>query len=393
MDMNKDVDTFFNAVDNGINNNKLEFVSGSNENEILKQVQSDKVSLCNPELASETMMKKSFAFTLTESLIMVAIVGVIATITMVSLSGLKPNKDKMLLQKAYRSTLSIVSELTNDTVAYPPLSSASIEYIFSLPKQIMFAASGLPDLNGPTQTTAITEDPWSCELPGPNTGFPNKTNIDLTGKFTGTIGCNTDITPGGTDTPDDGTGISTATGSGAPAGGGNSGVASNDGSSRDYFLPDIGSSSSSSTTSAAGQLTVTPASATLTNRDVPSRDSGKYSSENKFAYMFADRMVAQAASASTSKFTCTKNVCTFITPDGMNWIVTDNFKAGDTSSTATIQVDINGSKGPNKPYNSSNPTSVKTPDQFTFVVRASGQVVVQSDDAVAVKYLQSRDNK
>ncbi len=392
MDMNKDVDTFFNAVDNGINNNKLEFVSGSNENEILKQVQSDKVSLCNPELASETMMKKSFAFTLTESLIMVAIVGVIATITMVSLSGLKPNKDKMLLQKAYRSTLSIVSELTNDTVAYPPLSSASIEYIFSLPKQIMFAAStGLPNPNAPNQTKAITEDPWSCELPGPNTGFTGP--LTNTGKFTGTIDWNPGTTTGGTDTPDDGTGISTATGSGAPAGGGNSGVASNDGSSKDYFLPDIGASSSSSTTSAAGQLTVTPASATLTNRDVPSRDTGKYTSENKFAYMFADRMVAQASSISSDKFTCTKNVCTFITPDGMNWIVTDNFKAGDTSSTATVQVDINGSKGPNKPYNSSNPTSVKTPDQFTFVVRASGQVVVQSTDAVAVKYLQSRDNK
>ena len=74
----------------------------------------------------------------------------------------------------------------------------------------------------------------------------------------------------------------------------------------------------------------------------------------------------------------------------MSWTVTDNFSAGNVNSTATIKVDINGDKKPNKAYNPDKPTEVKTPDQFTFTVRANGQVTVPANDAVAQKYLQSR---
>ncbi len=346
-----------------------------------------------------TIMRKSFAFTLTESLIMVAIVGVIATITMVSLSGLKPNKDKMLLQKAYRSTLSVVSVLANDPVAYPQLSSASLEHVFGFSKHMMFGLGADPLL-----TTPITEDPFTCD-PGVPTLNSMKTSFEkgdsdyLTAeKLTAILdsGSSSDSGSGsGSDVADDKIGISTATGSGSPAGGGNSGVddesSSGSGSGNNFFLPNIGSSSSSNAT--AGEITITPASATLTNRDVPSRDTGKYTSTNKFAYLFADKMVAQTSASSINKPSCSGNACSFVTPDGMKWTVTDNFKAGDTTSTATVEVDINGSKGPNKAYDSANPTSVKTPDRFTFVVRANGQVVVQSTDAVAVKYLQSRESK
>lgn len=370
-----------------------------------------------------TIMKKSFAFTLTESLIMVAIVGVIATITMVSLSGLKPNKDKMLLQKAYRSTLSVVSVLANDPVAYPQLSSASLEHVFNLSKHVQFAINydlqtkwtddGLNNEPGVpiSNLSFMCYDESLCEQE--NT-FPLHTGLTIFTDFTGlstststvdempftlhtgfiTLPIKTSSTESGTSSsalPDEGISISTATGSGSPTGGGNSGVDDeSSGSGNSFFLPNIGSAAANIVN---GELTITPASAVLTNRDVPSRDTGKYTSTNKFAYLFADKMVAQTSTSSINKPSCSGNACSFVTPDGMTWTVTDNFKNGDTTSTATIEVDINGSKGPNKAYDSSNPTSVKTPDRFTFFVLASGQVVVQSNDAVAVKYLKSRESK
>ena len=157
-----------------------------------------------------------------------------------------------------------------------------------------------------------------------------------------------------------------------PTGGGHS----------DSVLPNIGSAGETTT---SGNVKITPASAVLTDRSVPTRDSGKYTSENKFAYLFAHIM-----QPSGKDISCNNKVCTFNTSDGMSWTVTDNFSAGNVNSTATIKVDINGDKKPNKAYNPDKPTEVKTPDQFTFTVRANGQVTVPANDAVAQKYLQSR---
>ena len=157
-----------------------------------------------------------------------------------------------------------------------------------------------------------------------------------------------------------------------PTGGGHS----------DSVLPNIGSAGETTT---SGNVKITPASAVLTDRSVPTRDSGKYTSANKFAYLFAHIM-----QPSGKDISCNNKVCTFNTSDGMSWTVTDNFSAGNVNSTATIKVDINGDKNPNKAYNPDKPTEVKTPDQFTFTVRANGQVTVPANDAVAQKYLQSR---
>lgn len=301
-------------------------------------------------------MNKIKAFTLTESLIMIAIVGVIATITMVSLAGLKPNKDKMLLQKAYKTTMSVVAELTNDPVAYPPLKSA---YNFKIEKQMFLAV--INDPNGPKLTTKFTDQ--------------------LSTKITND---NPEITGGGSSS-------------------GNGSTIVNDGitidtdkshSNSGFVLPDIGTSSTgpASTGNSAANVTITKASAALTDRSIPARDSGKYTSTNKFAYLFANKLIVNQSSARSS-LSCSGAACTFRTNDGMSWTVTDGFKANNANSTSTVVVDINGSRGPNKSYNASNPNEVKTPDRFTFTIRANGQVVVPSTDAVALKYLSTRGNK
>ena len=178
MDMNKDLEAFSIAFDNGINDNNFvdslchpefslgsqdvvgetmrfrnkfgmtssenknstlchpELVSGSQGDKILKQVQNDSAFMQN----DRELVGARKAFTLSESLIMMAIVGVIAVITLVSLSGLKPNKDKMLLQKAHRATLEAVAEFANDSVAYPPLKTSDASYrqylLFSARRQV-----------------------------------------------------------------------------------------------------------------------------------------------------------------------------------------------------------------------------------------------------------------
>lgn len=393
MNMNKDLEDFSIVHDNGMNNNNFvdslchpEFISGSQEEDILKRVPNDR-----------ELVGAHKAFTLSESLIMMAIVGVIAVITLVSLSGLKPNKDKLLLQKAHRATLEAVAEIANDTVAYPPLQSADASFrghlLFAARRQVEMALF-TPDL-----TQAITGDGVDCTIygtPGGDTvpkqlmcskldanGNPvTRLNSDGLIEFVYTTNCKTitakltldpidPIDPIDTSTLNVDTGNNT-TGIPKPTGGGHS----------DSVLPNIGSAGEATT---SGNVKITPASAVLTDRSVPTRDSGKYTSANKFAYLFAHIM-----QPSGKDISCNNKVCTFNTSDGMSWTVTDNFSAGNVNSTATIKVDINGDKKPNKAYNPDKPTEVKTPDQFTFTVRANGQVTVPVNDAVAQKYLQSR---
>lgn len=383
MDMNKDLEDFSIVYDNGMNDNN--FVDSETHFEFFKGFK----------------MQKSLAFTLSESLIMMAIVGVIAVITLVSLSGLKPNKDKLLLQKAHRATLEAVAEIANDTVAYPPLQSADASFrghlFFAARRQVEMALF-TPDL-----TQAITDDKLDCTIYGTPGGDPNPTvpkqlmcskldangnpvtrlNSDGLTEFVYTTDCKKNppkltLDPIDTSTFNTGnTGNTVNTGSNTieilkPTGGGHS----------DSVLPNIGSVGETTT---SGNVKITPASAVLTDRSVPKRDSGKYTSENKFAYLFAHIM-----QPSGKDISCNNKVCTFNTSDGMSWTVTDNFSAGNVNSTATIKVDINGDKKPNKAYNPDKPTEVKTPDQFTFTVRANGQVTVPANDAVAQKYLQSR---
>lgn len=343
-------------------------------------------------------MNKMKAFTLTESLIMIAIVGVIATITMVSLAGLKPNKDKMLLQKAYKATMSAVAELTNDPVAYPPLKSAmNQDVVFSLNKQKTFAQ--LMCLTDKTRMNAdgmiYNEATTNCDhlYTSPYTKLC-KMKVD------GTEDCDDDLTFTITGRPRTFTFTlpTTTTGSGgsstnSEAIGGNTGVSVGGSNNNGGFvLPDVGTASTGKTGNSSANVTITKASAALTDRSIPTRDTGKYTATNKFAYLFSNKIIANE-SVSSSSVSCSGATCNFRTNDGMSWTVTDGFRANNVNSTSTVVVDINGSKGPNKSYNPSKPTEVKTPDRFTFTIRANGQVVIASNDAVAVKYLNNRNYK
>ena len=257
-------------------------------------------------------MNKMKAFTLTESLIMIAIVGVIATITMVSLAGLKPNKDKMLLQKAYKATMSAVAELTNDPVAYPPLKSAmNQDVVFSLNKQRTLAqlmcltdktrmnADGMIYNEATTNCNHLYTSPITklCKMNVDGTEDCFDTTLTFTGKLTGTFTIPSTTTgKGGSSTNSEAIGGNT----GVSVGGSN-----NNGG---FVLPDVGTASTGKTGNSSANVTITKASAALTDRSIPTRDTGKYTATNKFAYLFSNKIIANE-SVSSSSVSCSGATC------------------------------------------------------------------------------------
>ena len=61
----------------------------------------------------------SKAFTLVETLIMVGVIGIIAIIAIVSLRNMRPDKDYMMIRKAYSEIAKAVATLANDDDLYP----------------------------------------------------------------------------------------------------------------------------------------------------------------------------------------------------------------------------------------------------------------------------------
>ncbi|MBQ3310900.1 hypothetical protein IJG72_02360 [bacterium] len=99
-------------------------------------------------------MKKSFGFTLTETLIMVAVVSAIAVITFSSMSNLMPNKEAALVRKAYREIVEAVQTLLNDKDLYPNY----VAYILEPTLTSSFALESNDDTSGYNDTTSdITE--------------------------------------------------------------------------------------------------------------------------------------------------------------------------------------------------------------------------------------------
>ena len=59
------------------------------------------------------------AFTLTEILLTLGILGVVAALALPGLFGTKPNKEMIMFKKAYGTVSRIVMELVNDNKLYP----------------------------------------------------------------------------------------------------------------------------------------------------------------------------------------------------------------------------------------------------------------------------------
>ena len=62
---------------------------------------------------------KNKAFTLAETLIVISIIGILATVMLSVMSKMSPDKEKMMFKKAYQTVERTVGELVNDEELYP----------------------------------------------------------------------------------------------------------------------------------------------------------------------------------------------------------------------------------------------------------------------------------
>lgn len=74
-------------------------------------------------------MRKFKAFTLTELMIALTVIGVLSALVLPMLSNNSPNRNKMMMKKAYYTITDVVNDLINDTTLYPEIDSSGNEYV------------------------------------------------------------------------------------------------------------------------------------------------------------------------------------------------------------------------------------------------------------------------
>ena len=74
-------------------------------------------------------MKKLYAFTLSEVLIALLVLGIIVAASVPLIMDLTPNKNAIMIKKAYYTTETIIHDLINDTNYYPPYDSNGDPYL------------------------------------------------------------------------------------------------------------------------------------------------------------------------------------------------------------------------------------------------------------------------
>lgn len=280
------------------------------------------------------MKKNKFAFTLVETLIMMAVIGIIATVTAVSLKGMRPDKDKIMIKKAYSTIVNIVDALLNDTELYPYAHVAGLIDKLSHSRNIESAMSVWP-------TTAKSNCEGSDETYDELNGACLKKNQEnLVESFGGGI---------------------------------SEGNFVDKKSQYDNGDGEVGS----------GKFT-----------DITVRNGADYSTENKFAYNFIKNLDTFSWESPEGRYCSayTKDGMDWIITDFFDGNKADLRDDANKYPNyfAKIKVDINGEeKGPNS-------SEAANPDIFTFIVDADGAVSVYGDDAAARKakeVLKSRNIK
>lgn len=104
-------------------------------------------------------MKKILGFTLTETLVMVGIIGIIAVITFSSVSETIPNREKMLVIKCHKEISEAVQALLNDETLYP-----NYELSFKLDDYMFARSSAIENADDTSGYTTIEESAVSADV-------------------------------------------------------------------------------------------------------------------------------------------------------------------------------------------------------------------------------------
>lgn len=280
-------------------------------------------------------MKKN-AFTMSEALIVLGIVAVLAALSVIALKNSKPDVDMVLYRHSYSKVRKVVSELLNDTELYPFVTNESATKKASSGDKL--SQYNIIELGLGLRDTSINVDALK------NSG------IDLNGA-TNTAGAKVDATFGDACTQ---TAVSA-------------------------YTP-FRSSYYNTTTQKWTKKT-------LAGNEITGTANVNYA-KSKFACSFADRLNPMGLTLSGNKVTLT-------TSDGVYWEIEDNFYTGTDSYNSYITIYINGENSKSKScmykVSTSDP-KCKTPDKFIFKISNSGRIkTVASDkskvDPMACSYL------
>jgi len=276
---------------------------------------------------------KKNAFTMSEALIVLGIVAVLAALSVIALKNSKPDVDMVLYRHSYSKVRKVVSELLNDTELYPFVTNESATKKASSGDKL--SQYNIIELGLGLRDTSINVDALK------NSG------IDLNGA-TNTAGAKVDATFGDACTQ-------TAVSAYTPF--------------RSSYYKD---NKWTKKTIAGDEI----------------KDSYVDYAKSKFACSFADRLNPMGLTLSGNKVTLT-------TSDGVYWEIEDNFYTGTDSYNSYITIYINGENSKSKScmYKvlASDP-KCKTPDKFIFKISNSGRIkTVASDkskvDPMACSYL------
>lgn len=279
-------------------------------------------------------MKKN-AFTMSEALIVLGIVAVLAALSVIALKNSKPDVDMVLYRHSYAKVRKVVSELLNDTELYPFVTNESVTKKTSSGDKL--SQYNIVELGLGLKDTSINVDALK------NSG------IDLNGA-TNTTGSKVEATFGDACTQ----------------------------AAVSAYTPFQSKYYNSSTKKWTKK--------TLAGSEITGTANIAYA-KTKFACSFADRLNPMGLTLSDNKVTLT-------TSDGVYWEIEDNFSSNsDLDSYITIYINGESSKNKSCMYKVlSTDAKCKTPDKFIFKISKSGRIkTVASDkskvDPMACSYL------
>lgn len=277
-------------------------------------------------------MKRN-AFTMSEALIVLGIVAVLAALSVIALKNSKPDADMVLYRHSYGKVRKVVSELLNDTELYPFVTNESATKKTSTGDKL--SQYNIIELGLGLKDTSINVDAIKSS------------GIDVNGA-TNTAGATVDATFGD---------------------------ACNQ-LAVSAYNPLYSSYYNSDTKKWTKK--------TIAGEEITGTTFVNYA-KAKFACSFADRLNPMGLTLADNKVTLT-------TSDGVYWEIEDNFYTGE-DSYITIYINGENSKSFSCMYKVlNNDPKCKTPDKFIFKISNSGRIkTVASDkntvDPMACSYL------
>ena len=125
-------------------------------------------------------MKKLTAFTLGEVLVVIGIIGIIATILLPVINEMQPDRRKVMFKKGYATIERIVTELVNDEHFYPEaLGTVGLD---NTTTDVFASVTGGAGVSGPGLID-LTEDNKFCKLFAFKVNTVDSTNTNCPGDY------------------------------------------------------------------------------------------------------------------------------------------------------------------------------------------------------------------